>query len=295
MHNKVQSCFYTTADQLQCHYLLWPNTQSRSCCLLLHGFTNDAHIWDALAAKLQKQHNVIALDFRGHGDSDWDDQARYTHQQLCADTETLIKQCNDFDQWHIIGHSLGARIAMLMLAEGTTAASLTIIDTGPEVRAVGVNKVRQDAESFPTHFASQAAYYEFLANIYLFAQPERLQQLAHWGLKKGPDGQWIAKTDPAFTSALWKPADDLAQQQGDQHGLRYPMQAQLWQSLGRLECPVLVIRGQASAILSRDVAERMVSVIPDARLVVINRAGHAVPVDNPQAFEDAVCAFISEL
>lgn len=294
MSDNVQSCYYTTSDNLRCHYLLWPNHASQSCCLLMHGFSNDAHIWDALARKLQHRHNVIAQDFRGHGDSDWDRLAHYTHQQLCLDTVALIKQHGEFSQWHIIGHSLGARVAMLMLDDNNIkASSFTIIDTGPEVRSAGVNKVRQDAQNFPSSFASQQAYYDFLCNIYLFAETERLQELARWGLKKDAAGRWISKTDPAFTDALWKPADELAQQ-NNHHGLRYPMQEQLWQALGKLDCPTLIIRGQASAILSRDVAERMNRIIADARLIVIDRAGHAVPVDNPQAFEDAVCAFITD-
>lgn len=291
MSDIVEDLFYQTEDGLSCHYRLWPNRQSNSCCLLLHGFTNDAHIWDDTAAKLQAMHNVIALDFRGHGDSAWDPRARYTHPQLVADTRQLIKQ-QTFDRWHIIGHSLGARVAMLMLAEQPDmAASLTMIDTGPEVRAVGVNKVRKDAENMPREFASVDAYFEFLSGIYWLAEPEKLRQIARHGLRQEDNGRWLCKTDPAFTAALWKPQS----QQGNSDDLRYPMQDQLWQALGHLRCPALVMRGQASAILSAQVAQRMVETIPEADLITINRAGHAVMVDNPAEFDRAVVDFIREV
>lgn len=290
MTGNTQSCFYTTADGLQCHYLLWPNSNSDSCCLFLHGFTNDAHIWDYLAVPLQQQHNVVAVDFRGHGDSDWDNEARYTHEQLCDDVRQLMQQL-PFTRFHIIGHSLGARIAMLMLARHTLpVTSLTIIDTGPEVRAVGVNKVRLDAESAPTRFENSEQYFQYLSGIYLFAQPERLRHVAEYGLKKNTAGEWITKTDPAFTSALWKPGSRLA----SSDDLRYPLNEELWDALAALRCRCLLIRGQASAILSRQIAEKMVSVMRNARLVTVSRAGHALMVDNPAEFEQAVLAFVAE-
>src|SRR5690554_886133 len=232
MSQAVQSCFYTTIDNLQCHYLYRPNTQTDSACIFLHGFTNDAHIWDALADQLQSQHNIIALDFRGHGDSDWDSDACYTHEQLCADVLQLIEQL-PFKRWHIIGHSLGARVAMLTLARHKLPIeSLIIIDTGPEVRAVGVNKVRMDAESAPTTFASVEAYFNYLSSIYLFAQPDRLRSMAEHGVRKKSDGLWHSKTDPAFTTALWKPGSNLA----SSDDLRYPLNDELWAALAILPC-----------------------------------------------------------
>lgn len=285
-----QSHRYDCADSINCHYILWPNKQSDSCCLLLHGFTNDAHVWDFLAPQLQVQHNVIAVDFRGHGDSDWDGAANYTHEQLCADVKLLIEKFS-FKSWHIIGHSLGARIAMLMLARHKLPVkSLTIIDTGPEVRAVGVNKVRLDAESAPTQFESIESYFQYLSNIYLFAQADRLRAIAEHGLKLDSTGTLITKTDPAFTTALWKPGSKFA----NSDDLRYPLNDELWAALEVLTCRCLVLRGQASAILSRQVAEKMVTVMRDAQLITISRAGHAVVVDNPKEFEPAVLNFIAK-
>ncbi len=286
----AQSCFYTANDGVQLHYLLWPsqNPNSNSCCLLLHGFTNDAHIWDGLSAKLQKQHNVIAIDFRGHGDSDWDSEEKYTHLQLLEDIHQLIES-QPFKSWHIIGHSLGARIAMLMLArKPVKPASFTIIDTGPEVRAVGVDKVRKDAQNTPKTFASTESFTNYLTGIYLFGQAERIRAMAQYGLKK-VNNQLIAKTDPAFTTALWK-TDPL---QHDANDLRYPLNEELWLALAHIQCPSLILKGQASAILAKNIAEKMATqVMPNARLEIIPRAGHAMMVDNPEKFERAVCQFV---
>ena len=255
---------------------------------MLHGFTNDAHIWDSLAPKLQSGCDVIAVDFRGHGDSDWDDNANYMHGQLLEDIWQLI-QSKSYKHWHIIGHSLGARVAMMMLADKAfTPTSFTIIDTGPEVRAVGVEKVRKDAENTPKSFASTEAFFKYLSAIYIFAQTDRVKAMAEHGLKE-KDGQWVPKTDPAFTQALWK-ADP---KQGDASDLRHPLNDKLWQALADIQCPSLILKGQASAILSKATAEKMAhQVMPNAQLNIISRAGHAIMVDNPDEFDATVCHFI---
>lgn len=291
----MQSLFYSSNDGLKLHYLFWPSTHtattSNSCCILLHGFTNDAHIWDGLSAKLQQQHDVIAVDFRGHGDSDWDEKAHYSHQHLLTDIHDLIKQLS-YEHIHIIGHSLGARVATLMLGRtDIKASSFTIIDTGPEVRAVGVDKVRKDAENTPKSFTDVEAFHQYLSSIYLFGQNDRIRLMAENGLKR-LNGQWVFKTDPAFTAALWKPESS----QGNSDDLRAPLNEELWQSLSQIHCPSLILKGQASAILAKKTAEKMAfDVMPNAQFKTIRRAGHAIMVDNPNEFEATVTAFISQL
>lgn len=286
----MNSHFYTSQDHLKLHYLLWPkdqNTHSESCCLLLHGFTNDAHIYDALSVQLQIQMDVVAVDFRGHGDSDWDENANYSHAHLTADIAQLIEQL-PYKKIHIIGHSLGARIAMLLLAKTEyKAASFTIIDTGPEVRAVGVDKVRKDAQNTPTEFPSVKAFNDYLSGIYLFAQAEKVKAMAENGLKN-INGKLVPKTDPAFTAALWKPASAL----DNNNKLRTPLNDELWQALSQIHCPSLILKGQASAILAKKTAQKMGEVMPNARFQTISRAGHAIMVDNPDEFERVVADFI---
>ncbi|NRB37488.1 MAG: alpha/beta hydrolase [Pseudomonadales bacterium] len=283
--------FYKTSDHLRLHYLSWPHpdqTPSESCCVLLHGFTNDAHIYDSLALELQQQMDVFAIDFRGHGDSDWDPESKYSHQHLLEDLQIFIQQL-PHKKIHIIGHSLGARVAMLLMGRSEfSAASFTIIDTGPEVRAVGVDKVRKDAQNTPTSFASVQAFNDYLSAIYLFAQADRVKAMAKNGLKE-IDGLLCPKTDPAFTAALWKTETP----KGNNSDLRAPLNEELWQALAKISCPTLILKGQASAILAKKTAEKMAyEVMRNAEFKVIRRAGHAIMVDNPDEFEKTVCAFV---
>lgn len=232
--------------------------------------------------------DVIAVDFRGHGDSDWDQDAKYSHSQLVSDIHRLIKQL-PYKKLHIIGHSLGARVAMLMIARtNISAESFTIIDTGPEVRAVGVDKVRKDAQNTPTSFPSVDAFNDYLSAIYLFGQRDRIRAMAENGLKQQA-GCLIPKTDPAFTAALWKPESE----QGESKALRAPLNDELWQALSTIKSPSLILKGQASAILAKHTAEKMAhEVMANAEFKVIRRAGHAIMVDNPEEFQSTVEQFI---
>ncbi len=282
---------YTSNDKLQLNYLLWPNLQSRHCVVFLHGFTNDAHIFDTAASKLQQQYNVFALDARGHGDSDWDTKENYTHEALQDDLLVFLKQL-PFPNFHLVGHSLGARVAMLLLGRDddirARCKSYTIIDTGPEVRAIGVKKVREDAEKTPTHFESEQAFFNYLSNIYLLAENSEIEKMARCGLKE-INGVLCPKTDPGFTRALWKPDS----QQGNSEDLKFPLNDELWLSLEKITCPTLIMKGQASAILAKRTAEKMLNTLPNAQFETVARAGHALMVDNPSGFIDSLSNFIS--
>lgn len=312
---KPTSEYFETDDGLRLHYLNWScqNSEHKKeseipICLCLHGFTNDAHIWDYFARKLTLTHRVIALDFRGHGDSEWDPYEHYTHYRLLEDLHQFAQKL-DLKQFHLVGHSLGARVAALYIAKyQPNINSYIIIDTGPEVRAAGVKKVRQDAETTPTVFDSIGSYQAYLEGIYLLGNKQQVQHMAQYGVRNTGNNQWIPKTDPAFTRALWHPKQNVPTMSGvssigtinstggNVSGLKAPLDQQLWKALSRVRVPSLVLKGQVSAILSNKVAQKMVNeVMPNARLQTIKRAGHAVMVDNPEDFCDQSLTFIRQV
>lgn len=295
----MQSRFFQTADGLRLHYLSHPcdDADSKSYCLLLHGFTNDAHVWDVMAAQLQASHHVLALDHRGHGDSDWDPAARYSHWQLADDLRDFLQQ--DFLQQpgvvvHVVGHSLGARIALLALEQELkrtpcSICSLTLIDAGPEVSADAGERLVHDVRQLPESYPDVRAWRDSLARIYVMADPAMLANLVNYGLRvRG--GQLRGKTDPAFTPGIWHKTPELQQL----HRERGTLSEQLWQALRSLQLPVHLLRGQASSIVDSGLAARMLHELGEhAELSVVSRAGHAVMVDNPAACNVLVARFIN--
>lgn len=254
----------------------------------MHGFTHHAWVWAGLAQRLQPHFDVYALDFRGHGDSAWDPQQRYLHEHLQDDIRSTVEALS-LRGCHLIGHSLGARVAMLALhQQASLASSLTIIDTGPDVGAAGAAKVRRDAESQPTAFTSIGEFHNYLRRIYALADADALLAFATHSLRKNGE-KYTLKMDPAFTRALWNPDSH----HNDSRDLRAPLNEQLWQALAALNVPALILRGAASAILSRQTAEKMAhEVIPNAQLKAVPVAGHAVMLDNPDVATDMIEAFL---
>lgn len=262
---------------------------TRPPVLLLHGFSNDSRIWEPIAERLGREREVYSLDFRGHGDSDWDPHARYDHQTLAADVAIAVDTWG-LSNFVLAGHSLGARVALIYQQHYRPKLhKAVILDTGPKVAAAGVARVRRDAEATPATFDSIEAYRQWLEAIYFLAQPEALAAMARNNLRRLNNSRWQPKTDPAFTRSLWK--QDV--HNGDASDLVAPLDTTLIEALGVLHCPTLVLRGQISAILRPHTAKRMVEEwLPSASLETIDGAGHALLVDQPQSVAAAIQRFI---
>jgi len=68
----------------------------------------------------------------------------------------------------------------------------------------------------------------------------------------------------------------------------------LWEPLGRITCPTLIVRGAESDILSPDVAKRMLEALPGGRLVEVAGAAHTVPGDQLEDFARVVRSFLDD-
>jgi pimeloyl-ACP methyl ester carboxylesterase len=279
------------ADGLALHALEW--SRDGVPLLLVHGFGNEAHVWDEIAPAVAPYYRTVALDLRGHGDSDRDPEARYDYDAHVADLEAATAALG-IERLVLVGHSLGGRVAILFAGRHPErVAGLVIVDSAPELDPRGTLRIQLDVQRGAgpggegPSFASEAEYGELLSRNYPAAGPEALRRLARYGLRRRADGRLEPKLDPAWFR-LRREASEEAMRTREAR-----LTGELWDALGRVPCPCLVIRGAASDVVSADVAERMVEeVLPAGRLAVIPRAGHSVMVDNPEACRDAVLDFV---
>jgi pimeloyl-ACP methyl ester carboxylesterase len=273
------------ADGLSIHLLEW--SHEGVALLLLHGFGNEAHIWDDFAPVVAPYYRTVAMDLRGHGDSAHDSQRRYDYQSHVRDLEAITAELG-IGRLVLVGHSLGGRISALFAARHPRRmAGLVLVDAGPELDARGVSRISTDVErSVDLSFASLAECENALAHAYPAAQPAALARMARHGMRKREDGRYERKTDPAFHTARGELTAAAAE------ALEKKTTQELWDALARIPCPALVVRGAASDVLDPDTAERMAEeALPNARLVVVPRAGHSVMTDNPEGFCEAVASF----
>jgi 3-oxoadipate enol-lactonase len=257
--------------------------------LLLHGFGNEAHIWDDFAPVVAPHYRTLALDHRGHGQSDWDPEGDYEMDSLVDDVEAVTAALG-IERMVLVAHSLGGRVATLFAGRHPERiAGLVIVDIGPEVDPRGSLRIRQDVEANPTPvFANVEEYARALSLSYPAATPEALRRMAQHGLRRREDGRFELAMDPALRGVTAGRAGS-----GDAEQQERALQQRMWDALAALPCPALVVRGAASDILSPDVADRIVDdVLRSGRLAVVPQAGHSVMTDNPPGFNNAVASFV---
>jgi pimeloyl-ACP methyl ester carboxylesterase len=275
------------ADGLDLHLLEW--SDEGVALLLLHGFGNDAHIWDDFAPAVASYYRTLALDHRGHGDSAWDTERRYDLATMVRDIEA-VTEALETQRVVLIGHSLGGRIATFFAAaHPARMAGLVLVDIGPEVDARGVTRIRMEtASSIDPSFGSVDEYARLLSLHYPAARPDAIMRMARHGLRRREDGRLVLKMDPILRGGLVRSETPEQAAQRERQAT-----AEQWQALARIPCPTLVVRGAASDIFAPDTADRMVDeVLQKGALAVVPQAGHSVMTDNPDGFREAVTSFV---
>jgi pimeloyl-ACP methyl ester carboxylesterase len=260
-------------DGLQVHYRDWGSPETPPL-VLLHAYTSHARSWDTFAQQMADRFHVLALDLRGHGESDH--ASDYMAERVAGDLEAFVEML-DLRRLSIVGFSAGGgaactyaarhpeRVDRLVMAENFTGG-------GPEALA-HLTILRSLPEVFDAPEEAAAAF----RPLALYA-PEA--ELRHWmrsGLSQRPDDRWAWRYDPVF-------------RQPGPPGRLAPVASALLDSLAQVTCPILLVVGAES--FGVESAERMASANPHTRLAHIARAGHWVPLDNPEAFGQVVRDFL---
>ena len=271
-------------DDLELQVLEW--STDGVPLILLHGGGNEAHLWDDFVPCVAPHYRVLAIDQRGHGDSDWDPEGRYDTDYMTDDLEAVLAAF-EIDRFVLIGFSMGGRVGMKFAGRHPERlAGLVLIDIGPELDPRGMMRIRQENESQGSAvFGSLDEYTRLLSLNYPAGQPDALSRMAKFGLREREDGLFEIKADPKLRSA--RPDTDEARAKEE------AFSQECWDALAKLPCPTLVVRGAASDVLSADTADKMVDeVLQKGQLEVSPQAAHSVATDNPKAFEAAVSRFV---
>ncbi len=259
-----------TTERLQgvvLNTLAWGDPE-RPLLVLLHGGGANAHWWDHVAPALAERFRVVALDFRGHGDSDFPEETRVG--AFSDDLEALLEEEGD-PPVVLMGHSMGGGIALDHAARHDRVRALVLIDVsrGASRRARrGARLALALRRSYAT-FDEAVARYRFLPASDHASETLRAHIAAH-SVREEADGRFGFKFDPRWFGLPAKPRPDLS-------GVR---------------CPVLLLRGCDSPMLTATGAEELVAELPEARAVAVPAAGHHVHLDQPQAFLEAVQPFL---
>jgi pimeloyl-ACP methyl ester carboxylesterase len=266
-----------TVNGLAFRYLDWGNEKQRPI-LFLHGGALTAHTWDLCCLALRNDYHCMALDQRGHGDSDWAPDADYSISAQREDVKGFAEAVG-LDRFVLVGMSLGAINGLAYaIAYPETLSALVLIDAGPNVRRPGSRRIR-DFVNGGAEPETLEAIIERAMSFNPRRDPTILRRSLMHNLRQQTDGTWT-----------WKYDRRRFQQMGnDQHAAE---RRGLADRLARVTCPTLVVRGGESDVFHDEDAERLAAGLPDGRWVKIPKAGHTVQGDNPKDLAAALRDFL---
>ena len=230
--------------------------------LLTHGYSSTSAMWQGQIEALSKRHKLVLWDMRGHGQSDYpDDPAAYSEALTVADMAALLDEVGASSAI-IGGLSLGGYMSLAFYrAHPERVRALLIIDTGP---------------GFKKDDAREA-----------------------WNKRAHDTGDRFEREGLAVLKSLSRERSEVSHR--DASGLARAARGMLTQRdagvielLPNIKVPSLIVVGANDAPFLA-ASDYMAAKIPAAQKVVIPAAGHAVNIDQPQAFIDAVLPFLDGL
>ncbi len=230
--------------------------------LLMHGAAAHSRWWDFTAPALVGRYHVLALDRRGHGDSQWDDAGHYEIEDYMADTHAVISQW-EFGPPFLVGHSGGGLPCIMYAARyPQNVRGLALLETRPVYDEAMLERMRSREQRPPRTFASlEEARRSFrLTPPTVGAPPEMVEHLSLHSFRQLPDGRWINKLDRR-TGRRLHPFD----------GIRWMRQ---------VACPVLVVRAGKTTMVEPGASERLAAAAQRGTLVEIPNAEHQVILDS---------------
>ncbi|GAA4711257.1 alpha/beta fold hydrolase [Pseudonocardia yuanmonensis] len=257
-----------------------PLRTRRGTVLLLHGGGQTRHSWRHTGRRLAAQGwTAIAVDLRGHGDSDWAPDGDYTLDAHVADLRTAVTVLDEPPV--LVGASLGGMTSLLALAaDPTLARGLVLVDVTPTTERAGTAEITDFMRSGTSGFATLD---EAAAAVAAY-NPHRTRPPRPEGLKKNlrrRDGRWYWHWDPRLLDSRQTDPRTL-----DDNARRAREAAR------GLGVPTLLVRGRQSRVVSTAGAQELLSLVPSARLVDVDGAGHMVAGDDNDVFGEHLLDFL---
>ncbi len=250
--------------------------------LFMHGGGQTRHAWGSTAERVAADGwRTVALDLRGHGDSQWAPNGDYSFTAFCADCIAVVDALGRPPV--LVGASLGGMAAML--AEGTSdrtvSSGLVLVDITPKTNPEGIQRITRFMRSGIDGFDSLDEAAQAIAAY----TPQRRRQVNPDGLRKvlrERDGRWYWHWDPGVIN------------HGRTEVVPDHLVGLLDVALANIAVPTLLVRGLLSDVVTQEGVDDLLSRIPGANVVDVAGAAHMIAGDRNDVFSDAVVAFLED-
>jgi pimeloyl-ACP methyl ester carboxylesterase len=273
-------------------YTDWGETHNPHVVICVHGLSRNSRDFDRLAESLATDCRVICPDVVGRGESDWlQDRFAYCFptylsdaaalvarvtvpppQGLLADLRDRLRGQRQEPRLDWIGTSMGGLIGMLLAAKpGSPIRRLVLNDVGPFVPWAGLVRLKGHVgnESSFADMAEVERYFRHVCAEFGELDDDYWRQMAEHSVSRREDGQFVLRHDPAISRGLPVHMDPELP-----IGPEFLRGIDLWNVWDAVECPVLVLRGENSQVLPREVVDEMKKRKPDLHVAEFPGVGH---------------------
>ncbi|NJC31165.1 pimeloyl-ACP methyl ester carboxylesterase [Xanthomonas arboricola] len=250
--------------------------------LLAHGFGQTRHAWESTAVQLAEAgYRALAYDARGHGDSGFNDaDLPYSATQFTDDLIVLAGE--QAEPPVLVAASMGGLFGLLAEARWPGLfRAIVLVDITPRWDTAGVERILRFMTAHPDGFASLDAAADAIA-AYLPQRPRKTAEQLRALLRQRADGRWHWHWDPRLV-------DELAGQ--DPHA----QQQTLLDAAARVRCPMLLISGGRSDLVTPDNINEFLSIAPHAQHVHLPDATHMLAGDDNTTFTATVLHYLDAL
>ncbi len=253
----------------------------KSPILFAHGFGQTRGAWNSSAAVIAAAgYGTLSYDARGHGGSDWNaaDQP-YDGEQF---TDDLIVVAGELARPPVlVAASMGGLFGLMAESRWPGLFSaMVLVDITPRWETRGVDRILAFMSAHPHGFDSLAVAADTIA-AYMPHRPRKSEESLRGLLRPTPDGRWTWHWDPRLVAELARDSE--------QH------QSTITEAARRIECPLLLVSGGRSDLVTPQTVSEFLSLAPHAQHVHLPEATHMVAGDDNDAFTAAVLNYLDAL
>lgn len=263
---------FVEVNGLRLHYLDY-GSAAKPPFIMLHGISRVAHQFDHLAPYFTANYHVIAIDMRGHGDSAWSPEGAYLVEDYVKDLEAFADKLNLRDLT-LLGNSTGGRVVQVYAGLHPDRVSRLIVeDVGPERTNDIASAFARQVEAEKDGWSSEDELVAYLKRSNARTPEPILRTYAHFAAKARNDGRIVWKRDPNLAKGF--------------------VPTELWQYVGKIQCPTIYIIGGASRIVPPETQARLKATLPNVRIVVMPGLGHYPDQEATSDFVPIVESFLA--
>jgi pimeloyl-ACP methyl ester carboxylesterase len=277
------------SQRLRLHYLDWGN-RGKPPLVLVHGGRDHARSWDWTAEQLRDDWHVVAMDHRGHGDSEWVSDGNYRAEDMVYDLAQLIHQLG-VGPVTIVSHSMGGNVALRYAGTFPDMVRKIVAIEGvgpspekqeeerarpyPERLAEWIGQKRKASGRSPRKYDSIEAAFARMIEENSYLTEEQARHLTVHGVNRNEDGTFSWKFDPHLN--VW-PIEDIAD----------TFMEQTWRAI---TAPALMLYG-ADSWASNPEKDGRIAHFNTARVIEFEKAGHWLHHDQFDRFMATIREFL---